>query len=248
MIWLYSGTPGSGKSLDTASDIVNKLRRGQRVICNFPINMKIVRGAFRKVPDDLFVYKDNPDLTVRFLVDFAKQHHKQGKEGQTLLVIDECSVKFNSREWDKSDRMAWIKFLQHHRKYGYNVILIAQNDRLIDRQIRAFVEYEIKHRKANNFGTIGLLFTLFHIPLFAAVEYWYGVNEKCGVRFFTFNRRYAKLYDTFKIFEDVEDWDCKVTSTAEVIVGGARRKRGGPTVTPVVEVVQEPNEQSKDSA
>ena len=50
MIYLYSGTPGSGKSLHMARDIMFKLRRGQNVIANFPINMELVKkGLFKKL-------------------------------------------------------------------------------------------------------------------------------------------------------------------------------------------------------
>ena len=215
MIYLYSGTPGSGKSLHVAHDIVSKLSRGQRVIANFPINEKLISRNFlgnllkkdgkyfnKKIGD--FVYKDNSDLTVDFLVRYAQTHHRKGKEGQTLLVIDECSVLFNPREYMKSDRLKWIKFFQMHRHLGYNVILISQTDRLIDRQIRTFIEYDVKHRKANNYGSIGFIFTVLRLPLFIAVTYWYGVREKCGVDFFTYRKKYSRIYDSFVAFDKQE--------------------------------------------
>lgn len=218
MIYLYSGTPGSGKSLHTAKDIVFKLKRGHRVIANFPVDIDFIKSTtLKKIMSKLpfkvdlegkfehklgdFYYKDNSELTVDYLVNFAKEHHKVGKEGQTLLIIDECSVLFNPREFTRKDRNDWIKFFQHHRKMGYNVILIAQNDRLIDRQIRSFVEYDVKHRKANNYGGVGVIFTVLRLKLFAAVTYWYGVREKCGVEFFTYKKSYSKIYDTFAMFD-----------------------------------------------
>ena len=96
--------------------------------------------------------------------------------------------------------MEWIKFFQQHRKLGYNVILVAQNDRLIDRQIRVFVEYDVKHRKINNFGWVGIICTLFRIPLFIAVTYWYGVKEKIGSEFFVYKKKYGNFYDSYKVF------------------------------------------------
>ncbi len=200
MIWLYSGTPGSGKSLHMARDILVKLRRGQDVIANFPINMDIVRkGIFANHKTGRFTYIDNSELTVKFLIEYAFKHHKIGKEGQTLLCIDECQVIYNAREFSGKERMDWIKFYTQHRKLGYNVILVSQNDRMIDRQIRCLIEYEIKHRKANAFGTIGMLIPF---PLFAAVGYWYGVREKLGVEFFTYNQKYSKLYDSYAVFDE----------------------------------------------
>jgi zona occludens toxin len=218
MIYLYSGTPGSGKSLHTAQDICVKLGRGHRVIANFPVNLdeikkkpfrrflertgcKFKEGQFEKEIGE-FVYKDNSELTVSYLVGYARKHHKLGKEGQTLLIIDECSVQFNPRDFGRKDRDRWIKFFQHHRKLGYNVILISQNDRLIDRQIRSFIEYDVKHRKANNFKALGMIMTLMHIQLFVAVSYWYSVREKTGIEFFTYKKFFSKVYDSYVMFDD----------------------------------------------
>ena len=83
------------------------------------------------------------------------ERHKSGKpvEGQFLLVIDECQIMFNSREWNVKNRTEWCIFFQEHRKYGYNIILITQFNRLVDRQIRSLVEFEIVHRDISNFKT-----------------------------------------------------------------------------------------------
>jgi hypothetical protein len=200
MISLYSGTPGSGKSLHLAREVRDELIiRKKSVIANFPINMDyITRKGKRK--SGAFVYLPNDQLTVDYLVEHARQHHKQGKEGQSLLVIDEAGVMFNSRDYGCFDRKAWINFFMTHRHYGYNVILVSQIDRLIDRQIRAFIEYDIVHRKANNFRFIGLLLTMFRIPLFIAVTMWYGLREKCGAEFFRYRKKDSKLYDTMMLF------------------------------------------------
>jgi KaiC/GvpD/RAD55 family RecA-like ATPase len=200
MITLYSGSPGSGKSLHLAREVRDELIiRKKTVIANFPINMEyITRMGKRKSGD--FYYLPNDQLTVDYLVSHAKQYHKAGKEGQTLVVIDEAGVMFNSRDYGCFDRKSWVNFFMTHRHYGFNVILVSQVDRLIDRQIRAFIEYDIIHRKANNFKLIGLLLTMFRIPLFVAVTTWYGIREKCGSELFRFRKSDAKLYDTMMLF------------------------------------------------
>ena len=75
---------------------------------------------------------------------------------------------------DRAIEKSGLNFFVQHRKLGYNMILISQNDRQIDRQIRSLFEYEIKHRKVNNFK-IGKLIP---VSAFASITYWYGVNEK----------------------------------------------------------------------
>lgn len=196
MIYLYSGSPGSGKSLHVARDMyyrLNKNKKYPNVIANFLINKKMIKNKKAN-----FIYKDNSDLTVRFLLKYALDNHKIGIENQTLVVVDECQVIWNSREWQSShNRMEWIKFFTQHRKLGYNFIVISQNDRMIDRQIRCLFEYEIKHRKVNNFK-IGKFLPF---STFAAVTYWYGVNEKLGVEFFIYRKKWGKFYDSYGTFE-----------------------------------------------
>lgn len=189
-VYLYSGTPGSGKSLHVASDILLTLRNKKRnVIANFDI------AADRKTGK--FFYFDNSEINVKLLVDFARKHHKPNKENQTLLVLDECQYFFNPREFNRADRLDWINFFTQHRKLGYEIILITQFDRLLDRQIRSIVEYEYKHRKVNNFK-IGKLFPL---KTFCVIGYWYGVKEKVSTEFFVYRKKYGQLYDSYKMFK-----------------------------------------------
>ena len=49
MIYFYSGTPGSGKSLHCARDIYNKLFiKKENVIANFPINEQMLNKKKKK--------------------------------------------------------------------------------------------------------------------------------------------------------------------------------------------------------
>lgn len=194
MIYLYTGSPGSGKSYHVAVDIYNRLtkHRYKRVIANFQINTSKIKKCKGE-----FIYKDNSELTVKYLMEYAKKKHKEGIENQTLLVIDEAQIKYNSREWQikRDERMEWIEFFTQHRKLGYNIILITQFDRMIDRQIRSLVEYEVKHRKINNFK-IGRIFP---VTTFACITYWYGVNEKIDVEFLFYKRKYSRIYDSYSL-------------------------------------------------
>ena len=214
MIYLYSGTPGAGKSLHMAKDIIERLEKGRDVIGNFPINQDIfyrkkIKFSFKKGSRGFslvkvkkrgmgrFTYIENGKISVRWLVDYAKKNHKRGKENQTLLCIDECQCKFNPREFQRKDRLPWNNFFSQHRKLGYNIILVTQTDRLLDRQIKAILEYEVKHRKINNYGIACLL----PIKTFIAIEYWYGVRERVGSDFFVYKKRYGSFYDSFAIFD-----------------------------------------------
>lgn len=197
MINLFTGTPGSGKSLDMARFIFSFNRQKKPVICNFEIDKKKL-----KYPD-LFFFVDNIDLTVDYLVDFAKNYYNDGKvkESSIILVVDECQMMFNSRDWSKPDRQAWNKFFQIHRHYGFDIYLVTQFDSMIDKQIRSLVEYNYIHRKVKNFGLKGyFLSVLFLAPsLFVSIKYWYPMKEKISSEFFRGRKKLYSLYNTFDL-------------------------------------------------
>lgn len=202
MIYLYSGTPGSGKSLHTASVVYWTLRRGLPVISNFAINtgrIKRIKGEFQEI--------ENDNLKPDYLIDFSREYFqgRRVKEGTILLVIDECQLIFNAREWNIKGRNEWLSFFTQHRKYGYDVILVAQFDRMIDRQIRALIEYEQIHRKISNYGIKGKILSAFCFGnLFVSVKVWYPMKEKVGSEFFVAHKKYYSLYDTFGSFASAE--------------------------------------------
>lgn len=204
-IELYTGTPGSGKSYHAARRILAQLKRGGGLIANFPVNAECVNKRRRKCrvePE----YWDNGDMSASAFVEYAFKHHKIGKEGQTLVVIDECQVLFNCRDFGRKDRNAWVQFFSQHRKLGFDFLLITQSDRMMDKQIRALVETEVKHRKLNNYGFGGGMLSLltFGSTWFIAIEYWYGGNKlKLNQEVFRYNKKFEKVYDSYRLFTDM---------------------------------------------
>jgi hypothetical protein len=221
MIYFYSGTPGSGKSLRVSRDVMNKLiLKKENVITNMYINYDFVRTSklkkiynfickkiynglyklrklifkkkeikynyvdkniFKKNVGEYF-YLPNNEFDVQYLYNYARKYHIKGKEGQTLIVIDEAQLLFSPSvvkircQTDKNYRNDWLEFFTQHRRLGFNIIFVSQFDRLIDPQVRCLFEYNNIHRKINNFK-IGWLLSVFKIGLFVSVQYWYGVRE-----------------------------------------------------------------------
>ena len=200
-IYLYSGTPGSGKSLHSAKDIIGWFRKGLPVITNFDVDLSPYPKAKHTCVDD-------DDLTPDYLAEFSRNFFGDRKvtkkdEDSILLVIDECQLMFNSREYQKKDRKIWIKFFTQHRKLGYRVILIAQMDKMLDKQIRGVIEYEYIHRKLSNFGKAGKIITLFlGGETFTAVQMWYPLKLKISSSFFRAKKKYYSLYDSYATFGD----------------------------------------------
>lgn len=195
-ISLYSGTPGSGKSYNAIYQILWALRLKKIVIANFP--MTFTKKEKKRGYDKRFFYMPNESITVESLVVFAIEHGmiEAKKESQCLVVIDEAGGRFNCRESLKSDRAEWIDFFSQYRKIGFYFILVAQNDRMIDKQIRGFVEYEIVHRKVNRFGP----FKILPFTMFVAVQRWYVVKQKVSAEFILYHKSVSAHYDTYAMF------------------------------------------------
>lgn len=199
MIYLYSGTPGSGKSLHTARVVLEDLKRNKPVICNFDINKGIVKHGYEN-----FVYRETFDICPEWLIQFSKEYFndRKVKEEAITLIIDEAQMLFNPRDWNAKDRLEWLKFFQVHRHFGYSIILVSQSDMMLDKQIRALIEYEQIHRKISNYGIRGYFLQCFFLAktLFVAVKYWYPMKLRLSAEFFRLHKKYYNLYDTYNDF------------------------------------------------
>ena len=203
-ITIYSGTPGSGKTLHAVADIrnaLNKPRGADRpVLANFDVDTSTCRRS-------CFHRFENREITPRMLCDFADEFWDSGirpySEDYLLLVLDECSLIFNSRLWmskgtGKGDsRMDWLEFMSQHRKYGYKIILVTQSAKMIDNQFRMLVDDEVNHRKVDYMGAIGaMLGFLCDHRLFMLVHKLFQSNEQLGIRFMWRLDAVSSMYDT----------------------------------------------------
>ena len=214
MIKLYSGTPGSGKSLHLARTIYWQLRMKHHVICNFPINLQIVEKW-----KQYFHYVPNDELTPMYLKQFSMAvfDDKPIKEDDIMLVIDESQMLFNARDWQKADRRGWLEFFTVHRHFGYSIILVAQFDQMLDKQVRSLIEYELVHRKVSNYGIRGwFLMAIMAAPsLFVYITVWYPMKKKVSSEFFRYSRKYGRLYDTFALFDGSKPFALDTVKSAD---------------------------------
>lgn len=221
MIKLYSGTPGSGKSLHAARDIIVRSQLGEPIVGNFECDLLRYKRAN-------FTYCPNDELTPEFLYEYSRKFFKGRRpgakdEGSILLVIDECQLLFNSREWQRENRNKWLEFFTQHRKLGYDILLIAQFDRMIDRQIRSLIEYECIHRKLSNFGFKGWCLSLvLGGNTFVSVQMWYPLKERIGSEFIHARKKLWSIYDSYALFDtDGEGGDCGAPAPAPAAEEGA---------------------------
>ena len=204
MISLYTGSLGSGKSYHALSLGLDWCVKGKNVIANFPVKPpakfwgKLHEKYWKKI---LSRWDFQMEFTPELLISKSFENGWFGKESQCLVIIDEAGILFNSRDWQTAagSRKKWIQFLSQSRKFGYDFIFVCQSDRMIDRQIRGLVEYEVKHKKANNSFFLSWL-SWFKISLFLYVYKWYGTKVKANLRMDIFKPWVARRYDTMRIF------------------------------------------------
>lgn len=216
---LRSGTPSSGKSYTAIEDILDYLYAGKFVIANFPL--KFTQRDLKRGYDKRFFYVSNKDLTVEYLLIFAIEHEmiQARKEDQTLVVIDEAGGRFNVVQPKKSDISEWGDFFSQHAKLGFSFVLIAQKDRMINRNILPMIETEIKHRKINNFKW----FKYLPFTVFLDIEFWYVNKVKVTSRMHFYLKRVANRYDRFKMFDGFKLSEAllkKITDIQADIPGG----------------------------
>lgn len=195
-ITLYTGSPGSGKSLDCTEKIIFNLENGVNVISNYNISISHIN----KIKGKLYV-KTDEEITVSYLINFAKKYHIKGKENQTLIVLDEAQLKFNSRAWQDKSRVAWNKFFTVHRHLGYEIILATQKDTFLDSQLRGLIEYEVIHKNIKK-SKLGLIFP-FMPNWFVSITYWYQSRMKVNVRYFLLKNKVVAAYDSYIMFDKI---------------------------------------------
>lgn len=202
-ITMYSGTPGSGKSLHAVHDVrfwLNR-RHPRPVIANFPLD------EFAPVKQrETYHYYPNGMLTPKLITDFCDDYwtnvNTRFREGYVKVVFDECQLLWNARNWSAKDRLAWVELMSQHRKYGIDMILIAQSAKMIDNQFRMLIEYEYLHRKISNLGLIGGLIGLLTFDrLYWHINTYFQTGEQLGLDWFVASKKDFRMYDTHARFQ-----------------------------------------------
>lgn len=225
MIELYTGTPGSGKSLHTAHEIRLYLLAGKQVISTCAIDTDLCFlnpfqmwyvNHFKKKPKNIkrdrradnFFYIPIEEITPDYLYDHAAKYHVYGKEHQTVVYLDECVAIFSPtalaedkkgiKKWN-----AWDTLFRKHRHIGFDLVLIPQQKNLIQRKVLSYCEFETRHYNRKNHGFLGWLFSMFvGGSLFSWSKCWRGVTAPLEQGFFTYKPIYGMMYNSYSMFDD----------------------------------------------
>lgn len=130
---LLSGKRGAGKSITACRLMAEYVRQGRPVATNMDIRLDVMARPWSRL-----VCWRLPDFPTA--ADFEML--PPGNDNPTdearngLIVLDEVGTFLNSRDWQAKERRDVISWLLHSRKFGWDLILIAQHPRLVDAQIR----------------------------------------------------------------------------------------------------------------
>lgn len=226
MVEIQQGSPGSGKSAAAVARAIMHLRRGGVVAANFSLidgwsDAIASKYVFSHIPfgiGDEYRYKKSSSLHKRyFRVDTIEAirsinprelsvdlYEDKGSysEGNGLLILDEAQLILNSRVWQ--DNLKWIEFFTQHRKLGWDVVLIAHSQEMIDKQIRPLAEYESRFRNLQKIKVPLLGLPLSPIPLFLVIRRYAGLGAGSSVvadrALYPLPLWAARLYDSLEVF------------------------------------------------
>lgn len=225
MMYLYTGTPGSGKSLHVAHEVREDLRlpfgKNRNVISTCEIDMTycfmniLQELVFTLSRGKIHLYNDDPraknfhyipinEITPKYLYEFAAKYHVYGKEHQTVIILDECVAIFSPTVLSENIKLwnEWDRFFQFHRHIGYDIILVPQSKKLISRKVIEYCEFEVKHYNRKHQGMIGwLLSLLLGGSLFSYSTCWRGIKKPIEQKFFTYRRLYGSMYNSYTMFD-----------------------------------------------
>lgn len=194
MIFQYTGTIGSGKTYHALEKIYEHLRKGLYVISNFPL--KFTQGMVKRGLADKFLYlptefmEDERGIAV--LMHLSEKYGFDEFKNLCLIVIDEAGDMFPPDQSTSKTQRSWKQFFKVSRHQGYDIILIMQDEKEINRTILSCMEYKIVHRKANNIFPFNLL----PFTIFIHVTYWKQSRQRLKSESSIFVKSFSKLYNT----------------------------------------------------
>ncbi|MGG3840916.1 zonular occludens toxin domain-containing protein [Paenibacillus thiaminolyticus] len=241
MIYQYIGTVGSGKSYCALDRIVEHLRKGLYVIANFPLHF--TQKQIRKGYADRYMYLDGELLEdergISIFLHLSEKYGFDEFKNKCLVVLDECGDIYPPDQSTSPTQRLWKDFFTQHRKYGYDFILIMQDEKAINRTIASCVEYKIIHRKANNIFP----FSLLPFTIFVQVTHWKQSRQRLKAEHTIFVKGFAKMYETHRKFGKLRNvssaldalvaaefgvkfGNCKPQPEADAVPGGTAQAEG----------------------
>ena len=215
MINIITGKPGTGKTYNLVRLTHKFIHEGRDVYSNFYINYDEYDKKRRKTWFSRFRYFLRVFCTRRLGIKFRPAHLGTIYFWENLnelidirggeILIDECQIYFNSREWKKLPTRLQYKFQQHRKNIkrdengkiiGLNIWGAVQNVKRIDAVVRELV---------NNVFVLKKVGPVFLSKMYDIEDVDKDKRECYERKLFLFNKDLAKSYDTFEEIKGFKD-------------------------------------------
>lgn len=141
-------------------------------------------------------------------------------EGRGVAILDEAPEWINARTWDIDEsgeklprneavlrRRRINSWFAHHRKFGWKIVLIAQDASMIDNAVRVVNETHVYVKNVRKLAAFWNPLRYLPFNFFVAISIWGG--DKTGTRvkteMYKLNKRIANIYDTMATHTMAED-------------------------------------------
>lgn len=144
MINGLSGRPGSGKTYEAVvTHIIPALKQGRKIVTNIPLNIDWFINVIGLPCKDLIVQIDGGFHNYGGKRFFSQAEHFlqyqdwRNDQGQGVyFFVDECHLAMPKGGTDNQLK----EYLSMHRHYGHDIMLLTQNFRKVDADVRDMVQ------------------------------------------------------------------------------------------------------------
>lgn len=160
-IELITGTMGGGKTSYAVAEIMFHLRKGGTVYTNiemvFPEVGKWLAYQGLKFDPTRLVYLNEDDV-----LSFTSFVKRGSADLRVMLVIDECALNFNSRDFqetakrEKQMEMPILHFNVLVRKLDIRLLYLVQASSLFDKQMRTLCQTQTDCRNLKHMRLLGV--------------------------------------------------------------------------------------------
>lgn len=209
-VWVVTGKLGGGKSLMSVSRIQKYLLEGRKVATNLNIYPEHMLGIDKK-HTELYRLPDIP--TIHDLKALPRGYDgddiDESKNG--LLVLDECGIFLNSRNWNAPGRAEVNAYFKLLRKLRWDAIFIIQDIENLDADARRTIaEHVVYCRRLDRMkipviSTLVKAITTYDLPLprlhMGIVKYGTEANSMKVDQWSYIGDRLYDAYDTEQLFD-----------------------------------------------
>lgn len=213
MIYGISGKPGGGKSYEAVvTHIIPIVTQDKRkVVTNLPLNIDKFCSVYGEFCRELIEVIDGQFHNYGGERPFSKVAHYtqyedwQNEKGQKVyFFIDECHLPLPMQGTEKE----LTEFYSMHRHYGFDIMLITQNFRKVNRDIRDMVGNHYRAIKKSMLGQDHKYILKVHD----------GSSSSNASVFATHEREYEKKYFSFYQSHTKSDTSVDEASSNDIVV------------------------------